>query len=128
MINDRTFKRLMDISYALAEKGSGGRCNHIAFILNKSRILSIGLNKYNRTHPANQRYGYQPHQGIHAEMSAALKLGLEDCTGLSIISVRINRNGQISNSLFCKGCTNLVKALNFKSCLYTDDFGHLQEI
>jgi len=121
------FKRLIDISYALREKTITGRTWHISFITNKSRILSIGVNNLSKTHPINKKYGYKPYQKLHGEMVAALRLGLTSCSGLSITNIRIDRNGQLCNSKFCEGCSNLVKSLNFKSAYYTNEFGQFQQ-
>jgi hypothetical protein len=120
-------KRITEIGYALREKSiTGGRNFHASFILNKSKLLSIGVNRYNKSHPKNQEFGYSPMAGIHSEMAACLKLGLTDCSSLGIVNVRINRNGQLSNSCFCKGCSNLVKYLNFKEAFFTNDGGKFE--
>ncbi len=122
------FGRLIEIGYALAEKtAETGRCNHITIITKKSKILSIAQNNYNKTHPQLKRFGYHPHNRLHSEMNAALKLGLVDCSGLTLVNLRINNNNQLDNSCPCFGCRNLIKSLNFKNAYYTNEFGTIQE-
>ena len=106
---------------------TGGRTFHISFILNKSKILSIGINKYNRSSSFNRNYGYLPHQKLHSEMAAAIKLGFINCNGLSIVNFRIDNNGNLANSCYCAACQNLIKALAFKSAHYSDNDGNICE-
>ena len=127
MINDRLIKRLIEISYALKEKGVTGRAFHVSFILKKSRVLSISSNNYLKTHPQTRNFGYKTHNRIHSELGAALKLGLNDFSGLTLFNVRINRNNQLDMSCPCLGCQNLIKSLNFKSVYYTDGDSTIKE-
>lgn len=120
--------RAIEIAYAMKDKShSGGRCFHLSAVFNKSKIISIGVNNYEKTHPQIQRFGYHPFARVHSEMSAALKLGLTDCNGLTIVNVRIDRNNKVVNSLFCKGCQNLIRYLNFSRAFYTTDSGEGDE-
>ena len=127
MLNKKIYFRLIEISYALLERSTIGRCRHFSFVLNKSKILAIGLNDYQKSHPMNQKFGYHPMSKLHAEMAAALKLGMVNCAGLTMVNIRINRENEISNSLYCRGCSNLVRALNFKDTYYSDSNGHIQQ-
>lgn len=43
-MNDRIFNRLTEISVALKSKRQTGRTFHTTFILEKKRIISIGIN------------------------------------------------------------------------------------
>lgn len=117
------FERIKEISYALLEKGRSGRCHHIAFISRKSKILSIGINDYNKTHPKLKEFNYNPLSKIHAEMAACLKLGLIDCTGLTMFSLRVDMNDKTANAKPCLGCARLISSLSFKECYYTNDIG-----
>jgi hypothetical protein len=120
------FLRLKDISLALYDKDKDGRNNHFAFVLNKSKLLSIGINQYNKTHPRVLDYDYKSHSGLHAELSACLKLGLTNCSNLTIVSTRVNRNSKLDNAKPCFGCADLIRKLNFKSCYFTDENGQFQ--
>lgn len=117
------FQRIVDIGFATREKSFSGRCWHMSIILNKSKILSIGFNDYTKTHPKTKEFGYHSHAKLHAELAACLKLGLNDCAGLTIINLRINRNGLIDNSKFCVGCANLIKSLGFSEAYFSNSKG-----
>ena len=118
------FHRIVDIGYSLLDRDiTGGRTFHLSAILNKSRVISIGINNYLKSHPRNKEFGYAPHARLHAEMAACLRLGFTDCSGLSIVNLRIDRNGNLCNSKFCLGCSNLIKFLNFKDAYYSTESG-----
>ena len=59
--------------------------------------------------------------GVHSEMDAVIKLGLSDCSGLSVINTRIDRNNQLAMSKPCLGCTDMLRGLNFKRIYYFDN-------
>jgi len=120
------YKKLIEIARALKEKNVSGRCFHVSFVLNKSRLLSIGFNKY-KTHPQTRNYSYHRFAGIHSEMDAVLKLGLNDCRGLTLINIRIDAHGNLCNSAMCNGCSELTKKLNFKRIIYTNNIGNFIE-
>lgn len=121
------FQRIIDIGFATRQKNLIGRCWHMSVILNKSKILSIGFNDYSKTHPKLKEFGYHPHSKLHAELAACLRLGLTDCTGLTIINLRINRNGLIDNSKFCVGCSNLIKSLGFTKAYFSNSQGGFEK-
>ena len=94
------FNKIVEISYALINKHQADlRCRHFSFILDRNRIISIGLNSL-KTHPLNLKYKYVNKNnqsisnivGTHSELSAVIKLGKEDCSKLTLINTRINRN------------------------------------
>lgn len=121
------YNRIIEICYALKDKGSTGRCFHTSIIINKSKILSIGINNYNKTHPKLKEFGYNPLSKLHSEMAACLRLGLTDCSNLTIVNIRINRNNKLDNSKFCNGCQNLIRQLNFSKAFYTNKLGNFEK-
>jgi len=58
--------------------------------------------------------------GVHSEMDAIIKLGLTDCSGLTLINTRIDRNNQLAMSKPCLGCTDMLRNLNFRRIYYFD--------
>jgi deoxycytidylate deaminase len=80
-----------------------------------------------KTHPLNLKYNYINKQkdrisdivGTHSELSAVLKLGYEDCGGLTIINTRINRRNELDYSRPCIGCMDMLTQLGFKRIFYT---------
>ena len=116
------FKRLTEIAFTLLDKTSLGRCQHFSFILNKSKILSIGINDYKKTHPKTKEFNYHPNAKVHSEMAASLRLGL-DCAGLTIVNIRIDKQNKITNSCPCSGCQDLIKSLKFRCVYYSNEYG-----
>ena len=56
--------------------------------------------------------------GVHSEMDAVIKLGLSDCTGFTLINTRVDRNNKMAMSKPCRGCTDMLRRLNFKKIYY----------
>ena len=121
--------RLIEIAYALKGKNSnnGGRCFHVCFILNKSKIISIGLNTYFKTHPKIRELGYPIEAGLHAELAACLKLGLTDCSKYDIVVVRIDNQNKLNLSKPCRACEKLLLGLNFNKVIYSNEMGGFSE-
>lgn len=119
--------KVIEISYALAGKHSSKqRCRHFSFIFDRNRLVSIGMNS-RKTHPMNLKFNYINKQknsirdfvGTHSELNAVIKLGSEDCRGLTIVNTRINRKNEIDFSCPCNGCMDMIKKLDFKTIVYT---------
>jgi deoxycytidylate deaminase len=132
------FDRYVELTHALKDNCHNFkcRCKHFSFIVKKNKILSIGINNPKKTHPRNIRYKYtgrfnndiSTYVGVHSELSAVLKYGLEDCTGHILINTRVNAAGEIANSKPCNGCQNLIYQLNFKKVYYTNDAGSFEQL
>lgn len=120
--------RIVEVSFALAGKcRHTKRCRHYSFIFDNKRLLAIGMNSP-KTHPLNLKYNYINKQkikisdvvGTHSELSAVIKLGQEDCSGLIMVNTRINRNNKLDYSFPCNGCMEMIKELNFKKVIYSN--------
>jgi len=132
VIMDNIFKKCTEISYALLKKHGNYRCKHFSFIFQRNRLISIGINNPNKTHPKNLKIGFFNRKGedishtigVHSELSAILKLGEEDCSKYTIVNTRINRNNQLDFSKPCTGCSSLLDQLNFKKIYYSTSNGY----
>ena len=122
------FNKIIEITYALINKHNADlRCRHFSFILDRNRIISIGMNS-TKTHPMNLKYNYINKNkekisdivGTHSELNAVIKLGIEDCSKLTLVNTRINRNNLLDHSAPCNGCSDMIKQLNFKNVYHTD--------
>lgn len=129
-------KKCIEISLELSKKlDVWARCRHFSFILDRQRIISTGINN-KKTHPINLFYNYvnKKHEsissivGTHSEMKAALFIGIDNCKGLTIVNVRINKNGKLAMSKPCRGCMDMIKKAEFSDVWYTDNFGKLKQI
>ena len=122
------FDKIVEVTYALINKHNADlRCRHFSFILDRNRIISIGMNS-TKTHPMNLKYNYVNKNkekisdivGTHSELNAVIKLGIEDCSKLTLVNTRINRNNLLDHSAPCNGCSDMIKQLNFKNVYHTD--------
>lgn len=121
--------RYVNIAKALFRKGatSHGRTFNVCFAVKKSTIIAIGLNDYNRDmsgynrrlKTAYKKYGeasYVP--SLHAEMSAILKIGIDDCSAMSFYNVRLDKGSHCKNSQPCANCLRMLKMVKAKNIYF----------
>jgi deoxycytidylate deaminase len=130
------FNKIIEVSYALINKHNADlRCRHFSFILDRNRIISIGLNSP-KTHPLNLKYNYVNKNnekisnivGTHSELSAVIRLGEEDCSKLTLVNTRINRNNMLDFSAPCNGCCDMIQQLNFKNVYFSNVQGKFDKL
>lgn len=127
------FQRLFEIANAIYDPAEHPiRTFHCSFILNKKKILSIGVNDP-KTHPANV---FNPKvgnggtlivdKGVCSELAAIKKLiskcdiRTEKC---SLVNIRINRNGDLDYSAPCSSCQSLLDHYRFDKVFYSGKLG-----
>lgn len=122
----KVFSRLTEISLALKPKHQTGRTFHVTFVLDKSKIVSIGINNLNKTHPKTHKFNYKTFEkdstymtSLHSEMDAWLKLGQQNCSHLTFVNVRINNNNKLDFSYPCSGCLSLMSQIGFKDFYFS---------
>jgi hypothetical protein len=135
----KNFTRLEDIAYSLFDLEKGKRSNHFSFVTYKNRIISIGQNK-KKTHPTNLKNpkisrktgeNFSKEKHICAEFDAIKKLinttniPLKKC---ELMSIRIDRNNNISYSKPCDSCLNLLNFFDIKKVYYTDRIGEWKQL
>ena len=54
----KKFRRSIEITKALKPSKATGRAFHSTLIFNKNKLISIGVNNYNKTHPLINKYNY----------------------------------------------------------------------
>lgn len=131
----KNFVRAIEITRALkGKKDSGGRCYHTTFIFHKNRVVAIGINNYNKTHPKTLKHPYRNKcgdrylAGVHSELNAILKLKHRDYNELEVLNLRLDKNNKISLSKPCHGCQHLLKQLNFKAIYYSNKIGKIEKM
>ena len=124
--------RYVNLAKALFRKGatSHGRTFNVCFAVNKSRVIAIGLNDYERNmsgynHKLRTTYkkvgdeSYIP--SLHAEVSAVLKIGVDDCSDLSFYNIRLDKNCHCKNSQPCANCLRILKMVGAKNIYFYDN-------
>lgn len=130
------FKRLENISKALKPVHQNGRSFHVSFVYNKKKLVCIANNDYNKQHPYH-RFGkykskYDDRQneyvpGVHAECSALIKMGLEDCSHLTMVNIRVDNNNKPAISKPCSNCEALLRQVGIKKVWYFDGVEYICE-
>lgn len=122
--------RCVNIAKSLFSKGvtSNGRTFNCTFAFNKSKLLAIGINNYNKEivyikslktpYKVHGESNYHP--SLHGEISCLLKLGLEDCSHLDFYSIRLNKDNKCCCSRPCLNCENILNQVGFKHVWYFD--------
>lgn len=121
MINYKRINKLMEIAVAMRPYKQNNRCFHVAFLLDKKRIISIGYNNTNKSHPKTKNYPYSDFARLHAEMSAILKVKKDDLSGTTLVVIRLDKHNQLKNSKPCRGCMALIKEVRIDDLIYSDD-------
>ena len=88
-----------------------------------------------KTHPLNLKYNYINKNkeniseivGTHSELNAVIRLGEEDCSRLTLVNTRINRNNLLDNSAPCSGCSDMIRQLSFKNVYYSNIKGNFDK-
>lgn len=129
------YSRLIDITRALKGKHQTGRVFITTFAFYKRKLLAIGNNSYEKTHPLT--FGYKTSKvnnvnyeaKLHAEICCLIRLGLEDCSDITFINVRIDNNNQPNMARPCMNCFNILsKQVGYKKIIYTDQNGNFIEL
>ncbi len=119
---EQKFHKSVEIARALRSRYSTGRCFHVTTAFDKNRLVVIGANNYLKTHPRSlpkkeADSSYIPN--VHSELSAILKLGEEDCRGITFFNIRIDKNDEVNNSYPCSGCIELLAQTGYKQFFYS---------
>jgi len=98
----------MEVAKPLA-MSNNTRFRHVSLIVNKSNIVSVGINS-RKTHPLAQKHGYR-FDAKHSELDAYLRLTDKNMYGLILVNFRFNCRGQLRNSKPCQNCLSWCKEL-----------------
>lgn len=95
---------------------------HFSYIVRRNKILCIGYNNPNKTHPAARRFGHR-FCCIHSELDAIVNFPgkIHELRKCKLINVRIARDMSIRMSKPCKFCTKMIITFGFKKVIYTSN-------
>ena len=90
----------------------------------RGRVLSVGVNSYQKSHPIQAKYAEQAGnvcaQYIHAEVAALVSLSYADKNKVYKISVaRVLKNGETGLAMPCPICQLALKDYGIKEISYT---------
>ena len=120
-------KRMFDIAKSIALDGPGvGGSTGDTFRLGAVLVSGpVGIvSRYNsyKTHPVLAKF--TPYPYLHAEQAVILFQGLDNCTGLSLFTLRITRQEEIALAKPCKICQELIKLAKIEVVYYTTKNGY----
>jgi hypothetical protein len=130
------FKKIVELSYALLPTHGDYRCRHASFIIYKDKIMSIGINNPNKTHPKNLKFGYRNKRnepineiiGIHSELAAVIKFGRQTLQDLDIVNTRIDRNNMLVLAKPCIGCQDMLKQLGINRIFFSNNQSRFEQL
>lgn len=95
---------------------------HGACLLHKSKIVSIGYNKYFNIWNYN---GIKVKTTIHAEIDTISKYPNKYVKGMDIMIIRIGGSNTLRNSRPCNSCIDTLKKKGIRKVYYSTDEGHI---
>lgn len=94
-----------------------------AVVVKKNRVLGVGFNKPEKTHPKSTN----EFNTIHAELDAIIGVDDADLEGADIYVYREHANGKPAMSKPCPGCHELIKRVGISNIYYTTYGDHSSE-
>jgi len=129
---EHTYSRLIKILENELDSISGNYTMISATLNNHNDIISIGRNSYTKTHPLQSKYclkvgSMRNREYLHAEIAALVKTRKDP---ISIIVIRMTRNGNIRMARPCNICQLAIKEAGIRYIYYSGNDGalHLEEI
>ncbi len=90
-----------------------------AVLFSNNNILSVGNNKFSKTHPLS----LTPYKSICAEFDAILGVPRNELEGSNICVVRINQKNELTMARPCAHCQRLLKQSGIKKVYWSDFSG-----
>jgi deoxycytidylate deaminase len=84
-------------------------------VAKKSRVLGMGYNHPQKTHPK----ATTPFQTIHAELSASLGISFDEIRGATAYVARLSHDGNDALAMPCSHCMAMLRSLFVKKVVFT---------
>ncbi len=123
-MTQNTLNKLLRMSFDMIDIPNAQN-KHFTFLLDKTKIVSVGWNDNWTTHTEAKRLGYYQN-AMHSELSAILRYRGPNwkLSKLSLVNIRVNTLGQVCMSHPCSGCVRLLDMYNLnKKVWYTNEQG-----
>lgn len=133
----RKVDRTIELARALKPTHQTGRAFHVTTLWSKSHLLSVGVNNYHRQHPAHRFMEYRSFKDfhrvdyqacLHSEISALLKLGEENLSGITLVNTRILNDGMIGMARPCPNCAKVLEQLACDNIFWTNNGGRIESL
>jgi len=105
-----------------------------AALFYKDKLISIGCNYLNKTHPLCDENTYGRPVTMHAEVNALIKareflnaLADSEKKNLILVTYRETKNGCRAIARPCSGCIKIIQNNKIKTILYTIENGYSME-
>lgn len=117
------FIRLVDTAKKIKELTPDFKRNfHVTFILNKKKLISIGVNS-KKTHTCSLNYKYRGEVGTHSELAAINQLRFRGVQNFTVVNIRLNSKNEVRMSKPCCGCADMLKQFSVKKVYYSTNDG-----
>lgn len=110
-------RKVIRLAIKAAEK-SPSRFRVGAVIFRGSKILGVGFNDMDKTHPK----AMTEERKRHAEFSAAMNAKRYDLKGARMYVVRLKKDGTMGNAKPCEHCAEQIMLAGIKSVGFSTDF------
>lgn len=104
------------------------RSKHAAILVEKKKIISIGINKM-KSHPVQKQFTRDPELAyIHAEVDCLKSISKLNVKRATLYVVRVNKNGNLAESCPCDGCKKLIQSIGISRLVYSIDGGIIENV
>jgi cytidine deaminase len=116
-------KKLIELATqaAISSKGVGSNSNYrVGAVLfdKRERVYACKFNSY-KTHPILCDFTTYPH--LHAESSCILHHGLDNCSELSLLVVRVRHpNNKLTMAKPCKVCNHIISEVGISHVYFSN--------
>lgn len=122
LINTSTLNSIIDYSI-IQSKELTHNFKHFSFILLRNKILSIGVNKPNKTHPLAFKFKHR-FNCTHSELDSIVrfKYSHEILQKCDMVNIRVSINDEIRIAKPCCYCFSLISAFGIKYIYYSNRY------
>lgn len=135
MLAHQSLNRLVDIAKSFKLTKQTGRSFHVAFVLQRRKVVSVGFNNFAKSNFVC--HNYKPTRNVmaddyracvHAEIDATSKFRGKDVKKLILVSLRIDNHNRLAYAQPCPNCAYHLGKMGFVNIIYSDKSGQFTEM